>query len=91
MLKESETNDGMTEPFQVDAEHARPIYIVDDDVPSNLFDSAAELELIPIQIDDEDSDKEADEIYFDNESEFDDYETSEEGMEADASEQESSD
>ncbi|KAI9120766.1 hypothetical protein K1719_007799 [Acacia pycnantha] len=53
--KEPESNDGMAEPFQVDVEHVLPINIFDDEVPSNLFDSAAGLELIPIQIDDEES------------------------------------
>ena len=47
--------------------------------------------MIPIQIDDEESDDEVDEIYSDSEPKFDDYETPEEGMETEAEEQDSSD
>ena len=89
--KESEANDGMKEPFQADVEHVLPVNITDDDVPSNLFDSAADLELVPIQVDDEKSDDETEVIYSDSESEFDDYETQEEDVQADVEEQESSD
>ena len=88
--KEPESNDGMAEPFQADVEQVPPINIFDDEVPSNLFDSAVDLELIPIQIDDEESDDEAEVIYSDSESEFDDFETSEEDVLADVDEQESS-
>jgi Domain of unknown function (DUF4216) len=90
--KEQESNDSMAEPFQADVEHVLPINIFDDEVPSNLFDSRAELELIPIQIDDEKSDDEdeAEMSFSDSESEFDDYESSDEDMQVDVDEQKSS-
>ena len=88
--KESEINDDMIEPFQADVEHALPINITEDDVPNNLFDFATELELIHIPMDNEESDDEAQEIYLGIEPEFDDYETPEEGVQAEIEEEDSS-
>ena len=80
----------MTEPFQVDMEYVLLVNIAEDDVPSNLFDSVAELELILIQVDSEELDDESQEIYCDSESKFDIYETPEEGVQEEVEEQESS-
>ena len=80
----------MIEQFQADVEHALPVNIAEDDVPNNLFDSAAELELIPFPIDNEESDDKAQEIYLGSEPEFDDYKTPEEGVQAEVEEEDSS-
>ena len=80
----------MTEPLQANVEHVLLVNIAKDDVPSNLFDSTMELELISIQMNNEDLDDEAQEIYSGSESEFDDYETTKEGVQVEVEEQESS-
>ncbi|XP_061348046.1 uncharacterized protein LOC133293480 [Gastrolobium bilobum] len=87
--KESQTNE-LSEPFQANVGDLLPVNIVEDDVPINLFDSAAEVDMIPIHEGNEESDDDEQETYSDSEPELDEYETPEEGAQEEVEEQDSS-